>query len=121
MTKLRQGIQSTRSNRQDILDARLEINQMQPPEEAYSAQDDKMFCFAVMNESKAGNIYSDLTGRFPVQSFTGMQYIFAEYIYTKNAILIQAMPNRTDDSMMKVSTEVYETLEQRNWKQKIDI
>ena len=121
MTKLRQGIQSTRSNRQDILDARLEIDQMQPPQEACGAQDDEMFCFAVVNESKAGTIYSDLTGHFPVQSFTGMQHIFVAYVYTKNAILIRAMPNRTDDSMVKVFTEVYETLEQRNWKPKIHI
>ena len=94
---------------------------MHPPEEACSAQNDEMFCFAVVNESKAGTIYSDLTGRFPVQSFTGMQYIFVAYIYTKNAILIRAMPNRTDESMVKVFKEVYETFEERNWKPKIHI
>ena len=74
MVKIRKGVRSTRSNRQATLDARLEVADMNPPEQMCSAVDDEMFCFAALADANEDTMYSDLTGRFPIQSYKGMQY-----------------------------------------------
>ena len=45
-------------------------------------------------------IYTDQTGRFPVRSFRGMQYIMVLYEVDSNAILVQEMRNRTSGEMV---------------------
>jgi hypothetical protein len=45
-------------------------------------------------------MYTDQTGRFPVQSFCGMQYIMVLYEVDSNAILVQSMQNRTSGEMV---------------------
>ena len=45
--------------------------------------------------------YTDLTGRFPVQSSRGVNYIFVAYNYDHNAILFQPLKNREADSIVK--------------------
>ena len=42
-----------------------------------------------------GRTYSDLTGRFPVQSNRGSNYILVVYEYDSNAIIVQPLRNRT--------------------------
>ena len=42
-----------------------------------------------------GKIYMDQTGRFPVTSSKGHQYILVLYDYDANAILTEALRNRT--------------------------
>ena len=121
MTRTRQGVRSTRSNRNEILDARMQVDNMHPHEEACNIEDDKMFCFAALADANEGTVYSDLTGRFPVRSYSGMQYIFVAYIYSKNAILMRAMPNRTDASMINVFKDIYETLKTRGWQPKLHV
>ena len=48
-----------------------------------------------------GISYTDLTGRFPVQSSRGVNYIFVAYNYDHNAILFQPLKNREADSIVK--------------------
>ena len=48
MIRKRAGTQSTRNNRQEIIDARKEVDNMNPPQEACMGIDDKMFCFAIL-------------------------------------------------------------------------
>ena len=62
MVRTRQGVRSTHSQRQDILDARLLVDDMTPTEQICTAMDDEMFCFAVLVDQNEGTIYSDLTG-----------------------------------------------------------
>ena len=88
MIRTRQGLRSTRSVREQMLEARQIVDDMQPQQEAYTAINDEMFCFAALAYENENTIYSDLAGRFPVQSFSGMNYIFIAYVYTINAILI---------------------------------
>ena len=54
-------------------------------------------------------MYTDQTGRFPVRSFRGMQYIMVLYEVDSNAILVQSMRNRTSGEMVAA----YEVLVKR--------
>jgi hypothetical protein len=49
----------------------------------------------------AGQIYTNLSGRFPIQSNRGNQYIFVLYDYDSNAKLAEPMKNRTDRKMVR--------------------
>ena len=121
MVRTRQGARSTRNNRQQVLDARLQVDDMNPPQQACNAEDDTMSCYAVLADSIDGTMYSDLTGRFPVQSFSGNQYIFVAYIYKINAILLRPMKNRSDESMVAVFKDIYEYLQLRNLAPKLHV
>ena len=121
MVRKRQGVQSTRSQRKEILDARLELADMNPPQEACAANENEMFCFAALADANEGVIYSDQTGRFPVMSHEGMQYLFIAYIYDENAILIRPLRNREDSSMVECFKDVYSYLEARGCKPKLHV
>ena len=84
-------VQFTRNQQKEILDARREVNDMNPPQEACPAIEDNMFCFAMSADQNEGTVYSNLTGKFPVQSFEGYLYLFVCYVYSKNAIIMQPM------------------------------
>ncbi|KAL7538190.1 hypothetical protein ACHAXR_008359, partial [Thalassiosira sp. AJA248-18] len=121
MVRTRQGTNSTRNMRQEIIDARTEADSINPPEQVCTAIDNEMFVFAALADTNADTIYTDLTGRFPVRSYSGMQYLFIAYIYTINAILIRPMPSRTDASMIAAFTDVYDYLEARKCKPKLHV
>ena len=70
---------------------------MHPKEQICNASNNKMFCFVILADNNDATIYSDLAGRFPVQSYSGMNYIFVAYIYTINAIIIRPMKSRNDE------------------------
>jgi len=74
-----------------------------------------VFCFAALANTITGIMYTDITSAFPVCSFKGMQYIFFVYVYDLNAIIIRAMPSRTDASMVTGFTEVITTLKTRGY------
>ena len=67
---------------------RLQVDYMNPAEEMCTAINNKVFCFAALADSTKGTIYSDLIGRFPLQSYAGMHYIFIAYVYDQNYIII---------------------------------
>jgi hypothetical protein len=50
--------------------------------------------FAAMVD--VGKVYGDLTGRSPIQSSSGHQYILTLYDYDSNTISMEPMKNRTD-------------------------
>ena len=67
MIRKRSGVQSTRNRPKEILDARKQVDDMNPPQEACPAIEDKMFCFAMLADRNEGTVYSNLAGKFPVQ------------------------------------------------------
>ena len=71
MIRTRQGLRSTRAQRQQTLDARELVDDMQPPQQICSAIDDEMFCYAALADQHENTIYNDLAGRFPVRAFSG--------------------------------------------------
>ena len=111
MIQRRQGINSTRKDKQAIRDARQDIKNMFPTEHVCSAMEDEIFCCAVIGDTHKDTIYSDLTGRFQIQSYDGMNYIFVAYVYKLNAILLRSMKSRKDASMGEAFTIVYTKLE----------
>jgi hypothetical protein len=52
-------------------------------------------------------IHSDLTGRFPLQSSRGMNYVLVVYDYDSNAILAEPMRNRTDAEMLRATASSF--------------
>jgi hypothetical protein len=77
---------------------------MFPQHELCAMQD--VFCFAALANAIIGTMYTDITGAFPVRLFKSMQYIFVAYVYDLNAIIVCAMPSRTDTSMVTAFTKV---------------
>ena len=55
--------------------------------------------------------YSDHTGNFPHLSARGNQYIFVYYYYNSNAILVEALPNRTSGDLTKSWTTCFTKLQ----------
>ena len=54
-------------------------------------------------------MYTNQTGRFPVRSYRGNQYIMVLIEMNRDAILVEAMRNRTSGEMVKA----YQTLVDR--------
>ena len=106
MIQRRQEINSTRKYKQAIRDASKDIKNIFPTEHVCSAMEDEMFCCTVIGDTQKDTIYSDLTGRFSIQSYEGMNYIFVVYVYKSNAILLRSMKYREDASMVKAFTSV---------------
>ena len=69
--------------------------------------DDEMFCFAMLADKNEGTVYSNLTGKFPVQSFEGHLYVFVCYVYSANYIIIRPMHSQTDKCMIDTFKDVY--------------
>ena len=86
MKRRKQNIRSTRSNKQEVKNANFEVMDMNPPQQMCSALD--MFCFAALADANEGNMYIDLTGKFPVRSYKNNQYGFVAYFYSINAIIV---------------------------------
>ena len=76
MIRTRQVARSTRRNHKVVKDARAQVDNMSPPEQVCTAIDNEMFCFAILADQNENTIYSDLAGRFPVLSYSSMNYIF---------------------------------------------
>jgi hypothetical protein len=95
---------STQNPQNDIVAARAEVKHMFPQHKLCTMQD--VFCLAPLTNAITGTMYTNITSAFPVCLFKSMQYIFVAYIYDLNAIIIHAMPLRTDASIVSAFTEV---------------
>ena len=60
-----------------------------------------------------GRTYSDLTGRFPIQSNRGANYILVVYEYDSNAIIVRPLRNRTASEIKRVFQSVIHYLHAR--------
>ena len=107
MIHTRQGLCSTRSIREQTLEARAIVDDMQPQQEVCTAINNAMFCFAALADQNENTICSNLAGRFPVQSYSGMHYICIAYVFTINIILIRPMKSRSDTCMVAAFRDVY--------------
>ena len=64
---------------------------------------------AIIKPERSGQIYSDLTGRFPIASSKGNNYLLIIYDYDSNGILAQPMRTRTGPCIL----EAYKVLHDR--------
>ena len=58
-------------------------------------------------------IDTDLTGKFPVTSNSGNNYLYVIYDYDNNCILIRPMKSRADSEFILVFTDLHEHLPTR--------
>ncbi len=114
-----QGIQSTPTMKPVIVQARSNVDSLQPDEEICAADD--MFCFAALANLNTGTMYTNLPGAFPIHLFKSMQYIFVAYIYNLNAILVHAMPSKNDAAMITAFIEILATLAACSYKPTLNI
>jgi hypothetical protein len=114
MKRHRQGIQSTRTMQPAIFQAQRNVDSLQPDKEICATHD--MFCSAALTNLNTGTMYTNLPGTFPVLSFKSMQYVFIDYIYDLNAILVCAMPSKNDTAMITAFTKILATLAARGYK-----
>ena len=69
--------------------------------------------FAAINEvseKKEGWTYGDLTGKYPVQSLHGNNYILVVYHYDANAILATPLKNREKGTILNGYKKLHERL-----------
>ena len=59
-----------------------------------------------------GQVYSDLTGRFPVPSSSGNKYVLILYDYDSNAILCALLKTRTAADIVRAHNELFDRLQQ---------
>ena len=57
-----------------------------------------------------GKLYTDLTGRFPVQSSRGHKYILVAYNFDSNSIHVKPLKSRHDNNTIKAYEEIYSML-----------
>ena len=76
MIMTRKGLRSTNKLIKKMAEARRDIGNFLPAEEMCLAEEDEIYCYAVLGDNNENTIYSDQTGRFPVESYDGKNYIF---------------------------------------------
>ena len=121
MHKNRKGMRSTRANTAALKDARLDLADMNPPQQVCAAHEHNVVCYAALADTIKGTIYTDLPGQFPVRSIRNMQYIFVCYVYEANAILVRPMKTRSDACMVAAYRDIYEYLTAANQKPSLNV
>jgi hypothetical protein len=71
------------------------------------------------NKIYTGKIYTDQTGRFPVTSSQGNKYVLVLYEYDTNAILTEALNNRTAPEILRAYKKLVKYLYNRGFRPKI--
>ncbi len=96
--------------------ARMEANYIPDNDESMA----NVFCFGAFANKVSGVVYNDLTGNFPFMSIDGSVCFFVMYHYKMNAILVKAIANVDDCSIFDAYKEIFETLEAKGYKPKMN-
>ena len=80
-----------------------------------------VFCFGAFADKVSGVVYNDLTGNFPFMSIDGSVCFFVLYHYKTNAILVKPITNVVDRSIFAAYKEIFETLEAKGYKPKMNL
>ena len=75
-----------------------------------------IFCCAALANTITGTLYTDPTGRFPVQSLEGHQYMFVAYDYLINAILVEPMCDQEDKTVLAMFEKTFQYLKKKGFK-----
>ena len=68
-----------------------------------------------------GKVFTDQTGRFPINSSRGNKYVMVMYDNDTNAILAEAMKSRTQDEMVRAQAHLHGMLTKRGFKPHVQI
>ena len=97
--------------------ARREVNYIPDDDESIA----NVFCFGAFADKISGVVYNDLTGNFPFMSLDGSVCFFVMYHYETNAILVKAIANVDDRSICEAYKELFEILENKGYKPKMNV
>ncbi len=79
-----------------------------------------VFCFGAFANKINGVVYNDLTGNFSFMSIDGSVCFFVLYHYETNTILVKPIANVGNRSIFEAYKEVFETLEAKGYKPKMN-
>jgi hypothetical protein len=106
-----------RPNPGPAYDARIEGVNIIPDDESIA----NVFCFGAFADKISGVVYNDLAGNFPFMSIDGSVCFFVLYHYELNTILVKAIANVDNRSIYEAYKEVFETLEAKGYKPKMNV
>jgi hypothetical protein len=66
-----------------------------------------------------GQLYTDLTGKFPVRSSKGNSYVMLYYIYDCNYVKVIPMESRSASEWVKAYDTIHQELTAKGLKQKL--
>jgi hypothetical protein len=115
MNRTRKGVRSTTKHVQPEY---IEADFRPPIDEEANVE---LFIGATIAEQNEGTIYTDNTGKFPVQSYHGKRIQFVVYEYCSNVIIVKTLRDETDKSMVEAFQEVYEYLTEKGFKPKLNV
>ena len=81
-----------------------------PSQEVGNLKTNEFFA-SVIDNKPFRRSYSDQTGRFPIPSSCGNNYVFIMYIYDANAIMSVALPDRRGSSIRNAWLTIYQKLQ----------
>ena len=110
-------IEEPRPNPGPAYEARMDGVNIIPDDESIA----NVFCFGAFTDKVSGVVYNDHTGNFPFMSIDGSLCFFVLYHYELNAILVKAIANVDDHIIYEAYKEVFETLEAKGYKPKINV
>jgi len=90
-----------------------------PPIDA--AAEFELFVGATIADQNDGTIYTDQTGNFPTTSYHGKQCQFVASEYRSNTILVRALRDQSEQSLMEAFRDIYEYLTERGFKPKLNV
>ena len=85
---------------------------MNPPMK--NEKSNQIFVYRAVLDPKAGTIYVDYTGNFPIRSMEGSTVIFILYYWSSNAILATPVKNLKNETTLVTFKTNIEYLSKRN-------
>ena len=118
MKKVPNGVQSTQT-KQPSMKSGAHTEDTTPNKENNNCN--HVFCCMALADQIDGKIYTNTTGRIPMCSFEGKQYVFVAYDYTTNAILVRAIPDRDASTIVKTFDAIFTYLENKVYQPKFNV
>ena len=81
------------------------MNSPSPLEKGLSTH--PMYATTICYNEPTGKLYTDLTGRFPVQSSRGHKYILVAYNFDSNSIHVKPLKSRHDNDTIKIRRNIH--------------
>ena len=85
-------------------------NVNEPPPSPLPTKSHSIYAAIIDPHQSTGSSYSDLTGRFPIQSNHGTNYIFILYEYDSNSILVHLLCHCSTHEIKCIFTSLYDHL-----------
>jgi hypothetical protein len=114
---LQQYIEEPQPYPNPAYDARLEGVNIIPDNKSIA----NVFCFGAFADKISAVVNNDLTGNFPFMSIDGSVCFFVLYHYELNTILVKAIANVDDHGIYEAYKEVFESLEAKGYKPKMNV